>query len=275
MPDPAALERRRRAAVEDAVAIDPPARRAPRVEVVGDALRPRSTATACGFTCWLSALRIGVGRDRARQVEMRDLAQRVDAGIGAAGAVHRDRASPQKRSTAVFERSAAPTARSSGAASRPGRRRHIRASACSGAWQDVPGGTESRAGKASASTARAARALQYQRPQRAFAAGDRKRVVEHGAGRGAGALGLDRRPRAALCARHARTKCRAQGLSARTRRSSCYGGQAPIEPPLLARRSCARRSRLPQAGAAARACPPPARRAPGASARAPRSASVS
>ena len=74
----------------------------------------------------------------ARQVEMRDLAQRMDAGIGAAGAM--DRAPPRRRTARPPPRGpAAPKARSPGAASRRGRCRHIRASACSGAWQDRAG----------------------------------------------------------------------------------------------------------------------------------------
>src|SRR3984957_8075331 len=89
MPDPAALERGRRPAVQDAVEIDPAAGRTPRVKSLGYALGAQHRHRT-RLHMLVEGAADGFGVRFPRQVEMRDLRQRVDPGIGAAGAVDGD-----------------------------------------------------------------------------------------------------------------------------------------------------------------------------------------
>ena len=81
-----------------------------------------STLIACGRRWWLTAPRISSGAAVAREIDMRDLGQRVHPGIGAPGAEHGD-ALAAEALRPRFPAPPASTARSPGAASRQSRRR--------------------------------------------------------------------------------------------------------------------------------------------------------
>ena len=131
------------------------------------------------------------GAHLARQVEMRRLAQRMNAGIGAAGAMHDDRLAAEALDR-LFEdllhrepvRLALP-ADEAGAVI-------FERQLVAGHGSTVPArqGEAAQERRASSSAARPG-ALQQQQPQRALAAGDGERVVEHRARRGAGAAGRE------------------------------------------------------------------------------------
>ena len=83
-------------AVDDAIEIMPPdwprsARRNPAATFSAD-----STATGCGRRCALSASRTVSVSQSLGEIDMRDLTQRMHAGIGAPGALHR---APSRRRT--------------------------------------------------------------------------------------------------------------------------------------------------------------------------------
>ncbi len=90
MPGAAAIDRERRAPVDDAIAIGAAARRPAGVEIVGNALdaehgdrrRPHMVVEGADYLERLI---------RPPEIEMGGLADRVDAGIGTAGAVDDDR----------------------------------------------------------------------------------------------------------------------------------------------------------------------------------------
>ena len=105
-------------------------------------------------------------------------------------------------------------------------RRHIRSSACSGAWRAVPGATGSESRAERPPTWAAAGALQPGQPERALAAGDRQTVVEHltrraGAGRD---LAVSTRTRSPRPRTSSRATGRARAAAAPARRPA-----APIE----------------------------------------------
>ncbi len=90
VPDVTALEHRRRAPHEDTIAIVPADRRMARVESVGDRLGKEDR-----HRLW-PKMRVEpvaqlVARPFALKIEMRDLAERVHAGVGAPGAAERRR----------------------------------------------------------------------------------------------------------------------------------------------------------------------------------------
>ena len=86
MPDPAALQCRRRPAIENAIAVMPPPRRQPRVEAGRHRLdREDADSVRAQMVVDCAADRLGIGL--TGEIDMRDLGQRVHPGIGAAGAV--------------------------------------------------------------------------------------------------------------------------------------------------------------------------------------------
>src|SRR6516162_3889728 len=87
MPGAAVLQGERRPPVDDAVAVEPPLGGAPRIEIVAHPLDRDDRNGRRLYVMIERALDL-IGRRRARQIEMRRLAERVDAGIGAPGAVN-------------------------------------------------------------------------------------------------------------------------------------------------------------------------------------------
>ena len=178
MPDATGLERRARAAVKDAVAIGAADRREPGAPI----------AASYGGLQYDDRMRLHVEiqcvGDRARrhdrrEVDVRDLTRRMDAGIGAPGGHGRDRRTVRRGGSRRLRAPPGPPRRWPGAASRRTRHRRIRsaahsaASAEAGAGRDRPAAQElvgrpSRRGPAPARAATAAR-LRRCRP-----AGDRR-----------------------------------------------------------------------------------------------------
>ena len=211
----------------------------------------------------------------ARQIDMRDLRQRMDAGIGAPGAMHRD----------ASRRRTASTASSSACLHREPVRLALPADEAgavifdgqlvAGHGSTVPGGSAKPRRKAAASMRAAARPLQPRRAQRAVAAGDRQALVEHRARAAPLPSRLDvGRQHADALAAAARTRRRATG------RRRAPGARARTAGRRQSSRASSRRSfggvgdaRRP-AAAAAPARRAPARRAPRRSACAPSAASV-
>jgi hypothetical protein len=89
-PDAAAVDDRRRATVEQAVEVAAPHRREAGVEIVGDRLR-RENGDGFLPQMGIDGAADGIGRPVAREVDVGDLAQRMDARIGAPGALDRGR----------------------------------------------------------------------------------------------------------------------------------------------------------------------------------------
>ena len=87
MPDMPAIQRRRRAAAEDAIFIVTRHRREPRVEI-GRRHRRFEHRNRRGPQMRIQRIAHLVGRKLLHQIEMRDLSARMHAGIGAARAGH-------------------------------------------------------------------------------------------------------------------------------------------------------------------------------------------
>jgi hypothetical protein len=82
VPDPAGLERRRRAAVEDAVQIGPPGRRQARMEPVRDGL-DRQHRDGLRAQMRVRGVAHGIRAPVAGEIDVHDLMGRVHAGVGA------------------------------------------------------------------------------------------------------------------------------------------------------------------------------------------------
>ena len=224
MPDPAAIERRRRPPVQDAVQIAPPGRRQARIEIGRDRLDGEDA----------DRVRLQVIIDRAADlVGQRRRAADRHARPGPARArrhrcARRRTRSGSRRRTGAARFPAPPgsTARSAGAASRQSRCRNIRSSACSGARQYRPGRQREAAQEVVGIERRTAGTLQAQRPEYALAAGDRQALVEHRAGRRRRGGSARLRPRARGCrSPRPRNQAPGHGSKARTCRSNAAAGR--------------------------------------------------